>query len=87
MKAKDLPERYKIYVIKLVSGDEYRVNGEELIKIIKSSIDLIKLKNGSGFNKKMIVNWFLDKEITKENFLTLPERIRNEIGKKIIKVS
>lgn len=67
MTIKQLPEKYKIYVIELSSKKEFCVNGEDIQKILSSKSNLIALTDGSGFNKAFMVTWMLNYDKTKEN--------------------
>lgn len=67
MKLDEVPEEYKIYTVKVMSGEEYYVTGEELNEILKAKEDLIRLKTGNGFNKKSIMTFKINVELTRES--------------------
>lgn len=76
MTIEQLPEKYKIYMIKLNNDDNYFMNGEEIIAMLKSVNPIVRFKNGEGFNRAYLVDWRLHIEKTKENVLKHREEIK-----------
>lgn len=83
---RQLPEKYKIYTLKLSSGDELEVKGELKEKIFMSQAQFVELPDGNIINKSFIVSFLLDIEKTKEKFLKLPKKEREKIISQLAKL-
>lgn len=75
MKITDLKEDRKIYLIHLSNKQTYKVNGLEKQNIVGSATNFVELSDGSVINKAFIVDITLDREMTKDKFNKLPEKI------------
>ena len=69
MKLSELDNKFKIFEVKVVSGDSYFLDGEKLETILKSSQEYFLFPNGEGFRKTSISNWVIHMEKTRENVI------------------
>jgi hypothetical protein len=67
MKLSEIDNKFKIFEIKIVSGDSYFLDGEKLQMVLKSPQDYFVFPNGEGFRKTSISNWILSIDKTREN--------------------
>lgn len=81
MKIHEVPEQYKIYLVRMSNGSEYEVNGITRQNIANSKSQWIEIKNGTTLNKSYIVELRLDKERTREEIRRNKDDVLNQIKK------
>lgn len=80
MKISEVPDKYRVYTLKLSNGREYIITGDKKLAIFASRSQIIELENGEGFNKAFIVNWEINWEETKKKVREHKPEFLNLLG-------
>jgi len=81
MNSKELPEKYKHYLIILSKGDDHLINGETKKNILMAESQFVELEDGNCINKSYIVQFKFDHGSTLDFFNRLPQVEKNLISK------
>lgn len=81
MKIQEVPDQYKVFVVKLSNGERFSLTGAQKEAMINSHTNLVELPNNRGFNKNFVVSWSIDVEETRENVMRHQKEIENALVK------
>ena len=86
MKAQDLPEGYKKYILSLTDKTKYTITGTQKESILNSNGQFVELPDGSIVNKVHIVAIHFEKELTTDKFKELDSEEQKKLAGSLQKI-